>query len=386
MSEPSFLLSYWRPWNEDASFVDSWGDYLRNTELVEYGVDKIGKKIQRAAQDQIYAVQQAAMMQVFANKKIAEVQIQAIQKAATMIGSQLQGVNKGLDFLNRRMDIVIEQQRVGLLLQNNIAQLLKIPDSEKERQQAITLGIQFFENASKDPDLFDDALEEFLKAEQMKKQDYFVLHKIGCIHLYTKKHMDVSKAMDYFLRAGKYASVESSPSAIRLANILTNSVNDHYIKQTSDPKNIKQLAGDSYNKAALAAYILGDDEKSIEYQKKALSLSSTPENRFTLGKYLMRRGKISEGIKQLDMAVTKNPDILYAILNDVDTAGKQKVIQLVESKAEEINLAIEESLERMLYEKSYYKPFVSQLFEGQKYSYPERVKLVETVKIKSKKK
>ena len=234
--EPSFFLSYWRPWEEGSSLVDSWGNYLKDTSLVDYGTRMIGEQIRQSSRDQVYAIEEASSRQTQATiasakyqakvmERIGAVQLEAIQKAAEMIGYQLNDVNRGLDFLNRRTDLVIEQQKISIMLQKDIVELLKIPDSEKERQKAITLGIKFFVNASKDTDLFDDALEEFLKAESMGKQDYFVLHRIGCIYLFTEKHLDVPRALDYFLRAGKYSSVESDPSALRLANILTNSIN-----------------------------------------------------------------------------------------------------------------------------------------------------------------
>lgn len=385
--EPGFLLSYYRPWNEDASLLDSWGDYLRDKSMVEYGAEKVGDYIRQASQDQIYAIReaskeqasataQAAKMQAMAQVKIGAIQVEAIQKAAKMIGYQLEDTKKELDFLNRRIDIVIEQQRIGLMLQDNIAQLLKIPDSEKERQQAITLGIQFFVNASKDPDLFDDALEEFLKAESMKKQDYFVLHRIGCIYMFTQKHMDIPKALDYFLRAGKYSSVESDPSALRLANMLTNSINGEYTKHTSDPKSIQLLAGDSYEKAALASYILGDDENAINYQNKAIMFNDIPENHFKLGKYLARIGKSADAVKQLNKTIDKKPQLMDAILNDVDTASDPGILDYIEQKVREIDFALDESVEIMVSGSAYDENAAVKILEGNIGAYATKVRML----------
>jgi hypothetical protein len=129
-------------------------------------------------------------------------------------------INRQLFFLNRNLDIQIEQHKLSNLLLHNIIELLRVPDSEKERQHSIELVIKFFVNASKDPDLYTDSLDELLKAESLMKQDYFVLNRIGCIYLYIEKFIDLEKALDYFLRAAKYASVESAPQASVLANIL----------------------------------------------------------------------------------------------------------------------------------------------------------------------
>jgi hypothetical protein len=109
----------------------------------------------------------------------------------------LDHIDSQLSFVNRKLDIQIEQQRISNFILQNIAELLRVPDSEKERQHNIELGMKFYINAKNDPDLFVDALEEFLQAEAMMKQDYFVLHRIGCIYLYVEKFVDPSKARDY---------------------------------------------------------------------------------------------------------------------------------------------------------------------------------------------
>ena len=204
-SKPSFVFGYWRPWNANADFIDSYLDYSKDTSLVKYGADTIGMFINQASKEQVKAINQLG---------------QAIGRGMNVLSNQMSDINKTLVFLNRNMDIQVEQQKLSNLLLQNIAELLRVPDSEKERQHSIELGIKFFVNASKDEDLYSDALDELLKAESLMKQDYFVLHRIGCIYLYVNKYINPEKALDYFLRAAKYASVESDPKALSLANIL----------------------------------------------------------------------------------------------------------------------------------------------------------------------
>lgn len=348
--EPGFFLSYYRPWDKNANLVNSWGDYLRNTDIASYTAERIGEHIQEATRELGYAITEQT-------------------RTIAAIGSaQLQA----LAFLNRRMDIVLEQQRMGMMLQQNIADLLKIPDSEKERLQAITRGMQLFTNAARDVDLFDDALEEFLKAEKMRKQDYFVLHRIGCIYLYVKKHLDPLRAVDYFSRAAKYAAAESSPDAVRLANILTNPVNDAYTKQTSDPRQIEKLAADSYEKAALASYILGDDSNAVTYQRKAFdsyekaALASyihgddsnavtyqrkalscggqLARKSFFLGKYLLRNGLADYALRYLRVAITDNPAMVDAVFYDADVAKSPEAVRLVITEKCILDNQIEEDL------------------------------------------
>ena len=101
-----------------------------------------------------------------------------------------------------RLSVVADQQRVGNLLTRNVALLLRIPDSEKERENLVREGFRFYQNASIDADLYTDALDYLLRAEALKKQDYFVLHRIGMIYLHAPdaKVRDFPKAEDYFFK------------------------------------------------------------------------------------------------------------------------------------------------------------------------------------------
>jgi hypothetical protein len=204
-STPSFVFGYWRPWKENSNLFDSYFDYSKDVSLAKYGADTVGKYINQASKQQVQAINQLG---------------QAIGRGMNVLSNQMSDVNDRLGFLNRNMDIQVEQLKLSNLLLQKIAELLRVPDSEKERQHSIELGIKFFVNAKKDSDLYTDSLEELLKAESLMKQDYFVLHRIGCIYLHVNKYINPEKALDYFLRAAKYASVESDPKAMRLVNAL----------------------------------------------------------------------------------------------------------------------------------------------------------------------
>ena len=202
---PSFAFGYWRPWKEGSSVIDSYLDYSKDVSLAKYGADTVGKYINQASREQVQAINHLG---------------QAVGRGMNVLSNQMTDINQTLGFLNRNMDIQIEQQKLSNLLLQNIVELLRVPDSEKERQHSIELGIKFFVNAKKNSDLYADSLEELLKAESLMKQDYFVLHRIGCIYLYVEKFINPEKAFEYFVRAAKYASVESDPKAMRLVNAL----------------------------------------------------------------------------------------------------------------------------------------------------------------------
>lgn len=342
MADIPFLLSYWRPWDENSSFVDSWGDYLRDKSLVDYGTDKLGSFIQQASRENVQAIEEASQKQVKATIASGMLQAKAIQDAANKIGFKLDNVSNELKFLNRRMDIAIEQQRINQL---NLEELLRIPDSEKERLKTIKAGVHFFMASSNDPDLFDDALEEFMKALEMKKQDYFVLHKIGCIYLFSQKHLNPEKALDFFIRAGKYAAADSITDSSVGSEKLKGDFN--YIDSTSDRKQICLLAADSYDKAALTSYILGDDGQAVHFQELAVKSHTEGKNLFNLAKYLFRIGD-NNAIDRLNDAIELDPGMLNAIFCDADIVSSPLIPDFVNQKWAELDNSIEESIISLL--------------------------------------
>lgn len=330
-STPSFVFGYYRPWKENSNLFDSYLDYSKDVSLAKYGADTVGKYINQASKQQVQAINQLG---------------QAIGRGMNVLSNQMSDINETLVFLNRNMDVQIEQQKLSNLLLQNIAELLRVPDSEKERQHSIELGIKFFVNAAKDTDLFADALEELLKAESLMKQDYFVLHRIGCIYLYAEKYINPEKALEYFLRAAKYASVESDNKAVRLANILTNNFNTVNSKLNNSEKQIGLLAADSYEKAAFAAYILGRFSDAVNYQSKALKFYEAPQNKFLLAKYQIRNSEISEGIINLNKCIDDEPVLAVASFKEIDLINEPEVLKLISEKNNEINQEIFKLLEK----------------------------------------
>ena len=330
-TKPSFTFGYWRPWKDNSNMIDSYLDYTKDVSLVKYGADTVGNYINQASKEQVQAVNQLG---------------QAVGRGMNILSNQMSDVNDSLSFLNRNMDIQIEQQKLSNLLLQNIAELLRVPDSEKERQHSIELGIKFFVNAKKDSDLYADALEELLKAESLMKQDYFVLHRIGCIYLHVNKYINPEKALDYFLKAAKYASVESDPGAARLANALTNNFNTVNSHINNSEEQIGMLAADSYEKAAFSSYVIGRFEDAVNYQAKALKLNPAPQNRFLLAKYQVRNNNIKEAIDNLNESIDQFPTLLIASFKERDLFSEPEVIKLIAKKNDVIDTKIKQLTEK----------------------------------------
>jgi hypothetical protein len=321
-SFPATVYGYWRPWKENANYWNDYLDYVRDGSLVKYGAETVGKYINQASQEQIAAINQLG---------------QSIGRGMNVLSNQMSDVNKNISFLNQNLSIQIEQQKLSNLLLQNIAELLRVPDSEKERQHSIELGIKFFVNASKDADLYADALEELLKAESLMKQDYFVLHRIGCIYLHVEKFINPEKALEYFLRAAKYASVESDPSTLRLANVLTNNFNTANTLINSSEQAIGLLTAESYEKAAFTCYVLGQFDKACTYQEKSLKYKYSDERLFMLSKYQIRNSQIQESVINLEKAIELNPVLTLGIFADIDFWNDTEIKEMLQNKDCEIN-------------------------------------------------
>ena len=330
--KPSYVFGYWRPWKEDSKLFDSYFDYVKDVSLVKYGAETVGSYINQASKEQVQAINHLG---------------QAMGRGMNVLSNQLSEINNSLFFLNKNLDIQIEQQKLSNLLLKNIAELLRVPDSEKERQHSIELGIKFFVNAQEDEDLYADALEQLMKAEMLMKQDYFVLHRIGCIYLYVEKFINPEKALDYFLRAAKYASVESDPKAMRLANVLTqDSKTVNSLKNQGDKNDILKIAADSYEKASFSAYVLGQFEDAVKYQAKALEFNPSFQNRFLLAKYQARNGVKDKAVLNLDKTINDAPEFFSAVFKEIDLINEPDVIGLLETKNNEIDKKIKQLPEK----------------------------------------
>ena len=362
--KPSFVFGYWRPWNENSNIIDSYLDYSKDVSLVKYGADTVGKYINYASKEQVQAINQLG---------------KAIGMGLDVLSNQMSDISNKLGFLNRNMDIQIEQQKLSNLLLENIAELLRVPDSEKERQHSIELGIKFFVNATKDSDLYADALEELLNAETLMKQDYFVLHRIGCIYLYAEKYINPEKALDYFLRAAKYASIESDPEAMRLVNALSGNftlykiIIEDYGNAINFLSRMESAIKSKYKgKLPFLTEIIEANAKGIKAADVSYSFLDFLETiSYSLTEYedLIKgivtnnsvKKKIQDSLQEAQSGISKKEAQGY--FEDFEELGlKTKIIPLIK-QSDEINVSEIKHLAANSYEKAAFAAYVLGRFE-----------------------
>ncbi len=324
---PPFFFTYWNPFSENSNLIEDWFSYVKNVTLARYAADSIGRYIQETSADQIQAIDATG-------KKICGelyTGFSALEKQLGLVSNQLTEISDSLQGIDSRLGLLVDEAKTSNLLLENVAELLRIPESQKQRQYHIEMGLKFLKNALKDEDLYQDALTELLDAEKLMPSDYFVLHRIGMIYFFVPALGNLEKAAEYFTRAGKYAAVESDPNAARLSNILNKRVNKRFGEQEdSSSHEIAEMAAESYLQAGAALYALGRFEEAAKMAEKAVKQQpEEPKHRFFSAKYLTRAGKPDAAVSNLQKAVELVPAMALAAVGDFDLNKAQPILDLL---------------------------------------------------------
>lgn len=231
----------------------------------------------------------------------------SVDAALSLLESQAEALRETVEW---RLTLALDQQKLATVLSRNIAELLRIPDSEKQRQYFIEEGLRFFVNASINPELHVDALHYLTKALESKPQDYFVLHRLGLIHLYSSvaSSFDPVKAEDLFRRAAIYAEVENDPRAMPLASLLSGNLDRPLADQTTDRNQIRLVAADSYFQAAKACFVLEKFADSAALARKALELGiGGLEAKYLIANSVARTGQSDQVARLLNEIISGEP-------------------------------------------------------------------------------
>ena len=352
MHTPSFpgyagTLTYYNPYSGDSvRSREHWLNYLSNASLAKYTADSVGCFLERTSRQQLQALDNATrsingtLAHGFAGVQgglvavADEVRGLAVQQAQgnrllALANAQLGELNQSVQQsnqllvgINSRLALQLEEQRLGNELQENIAELLRIPDSEKKRHADIEWGLKFFKDASRDADLYHDALKYLRLAEAAMPEDYYVLRQIGFLHLYAPPLLDFEKAADYLIRAGKYASVDSHPDAVRLGHVLAKSVRRRFSDQPdASAADIARLAAETYRHAAAAEYALGKFPSAVKLIEKGAGLDPGADDlRFFQAKYLAADGKNDLALAALN-TLTLSQESITAVASDLNLAN-----------------------------------------------------------------
>jgi hypothetical protein len=334
MNKPSFVYGYWRPWNENSNLIESYLDYNRDMSLQNYNADIIGNYIQNASKEHLKIISEVGY-------NIGS-KLDKITNEINLTNKFLENINQEIYFVNRSLDRLVNQQIITNLLLEDIKNLLKVSDSEKIRINSIELGLKFFEMAKKNTELYDDALEEFLKAESIKKQDFSVLFQIGIIYLYSTKHINILLAKDYFSKAIKYASLELEGEFNATSNEFIDRNRALRFTHEKSDYGISFLISESFQNIAFCDYILANFISAVEFQKKAILYNETSENYFLLSKYQIRANYTSDAIESISKSIDLNPNIINAVFKEIDLLNSVEILKHLDSKNDTVNNLIED--------------------------------------------
>ena len=304
--------------------------------IVSRQTKEINDTIQSASREQVAAIQQstnAVCGTLDAGFDLLSNDLQDISYSIGAIRSELNAMASMLDW---RLSLLIEQQRITNLLLGNIAILLRIPDIQKERQYHIEQGLKFLKNAIFDSDFYEDSLSNLIKAEQIEPTDFFALHRIGLIYMYSPKHLGLIKAEEYFKKAAKYAIAESNAGAIVTNNFLADDVNRDFLEQTPTSDAIKLQAAESYLFAGRSCYIQGKLIEAADLASKGFNLvPQLVEAGFMQAKALSANNNETEAAIVLEKVI--NTDRFYSLktLSDLDLCPKPSIQTLLKKLQKE---------------------------------------------------
>ncbi|MEO6135878.1 MAG: hypothetical protein ABIP35_12040, partial [Ginsengibacter sp.] len=288
-ARPPFLLTYWNPFNEKGPELgQSYLNYIKDVSIANYTANitgnLVGSYIDNASREQISILQDS-----FA-------------------------------FLDQRLTGIRQQQINTNILLQNIGLLLKLPDTEKQRQLHIERGLKFSTQSLKDDDIAIDARGELNEALKLMPQDWFVLQQLGILLLYNKKVLDISKGKDFFLKAAKYANADSETEGVSfINNLFIQNLSFPFPNENNTQNCLKAFVREAYLNAALAAYILADFEEAANISKTAVKINSEDsKSLFFAAKYLARNKNREEALNYLEKAITNSPYLCVPASIDLD--------------------------------------------------------------------
>lgn len=233
--------------------------------------------------------------------------------------------------LDWKLSLLVEQQRLSNLLMGNIAQLLRIPDIQKERQYYIEQGVKFLKNATLDQAFYEDALRNLRKAVSIEPTDFFALHRLGLVHMYSTEHLDLEVAEDYFRRAAKYAMAEAGVGGSAIQAALVGDVGKNLLDQLPTAKTLTLQAAESYLFAARACYIQGNLSGAADLAGKGFCLApALLEAGFTQAKALAALNRDSEAITVLEAVIRTDRFYSLKVLSDLDLCPRHSTQDLLQ--------------------------------------------------------
>ncbi|MDT5120624.1 MAG: hypothetical protein QOC96_106 [Acidobacteriota bacterium] len=244
------------------------------------------------------------------------------------LGDIEHGISRLSNLVGHGFSLLVEGQRITHQYLGQIQNLLRLPDSQKERVYHIEEGMKYLHNAFKqraNSDFYKDAFDEFNEAkggENKETKDFISLYYIGYIHLKSSKlelH-NPQKAESNFRNSARYYLAEHSAGGTNFSNNLLQSGNNFILG-----------AAEAYLHAADACYIQGKISEAVELAEEAWKiLPELTKAGLMQSKYLAANNQVSEAVKVLEKAIRMDRSLSMYVPNDEDLYSKPEIRDLIE--------------------------------------------------------
>lgn len=313
--------SQYRKYLQDQNYVNQIDKAIRETG--EMNATIIGIQT-REVQNAIHV---SSERQVEAISEASEAICATLEYGFSGLNYRLEDINDGISGLSNLVghgfSLVAEGQKITNKYLGQIQNLLRIPDSQKQRVYHIEEGMKYLQNAFKkypNSEFYTDALEEFKKSEAIEKKDFFSLFHIGFILLKSDKHFDPETSETYFRNSARYYLAEALISGTNVSNNLIQSYREFLLE-----------AAEAYLFAAEACYLQKKFHEAVELAAEAWqTFPQLTKAGFLQAKYLAANKQVNEAAKILEQVISIDRFFSMEVLPDLDLISKPEIVNLIE--------------------------------------------------------
>ncbi len=317
------------------SYLSQWGEYIQTQSFV----NDIQKSVKQQTKEFNNSFQSASREQVAAMQQSTAIICGTLEKGFAQVTEQLGEVNWSLNEINEgignlhsmldwKTDLMIEELKISNMYMGNIARLLQIPDSQKQRAYYVEQGLVYLKNAIDEgtkSEFYKDAIDEFQKAKVIEEKDFFMLHRLGLIYLSSLNHLDVQKAENYFVTSARYAKAFGAAQPVNTQTILRSNGGQNY-NNTFTKNTLYDEASTSLVYASRCCYILQNFVDGISYAEEAFKIAPySPEAGLQLAKMLSASGNPSKAAKVLEQVIDINRYYSVKAITDQDLISKTQI-------------------------------------------------------------
>ena len=313
------------------------------------------------------------------NQRATNMQLGNIANNQRVTNIQLGGIADSLHVMKRLFgtlfSVLETQLTTTIALLNDLLDEIRIPETQRERRYHIEQGTKFLSMGIKYDSIFycEDAIDEFEKALQIDRKDFYSWYYLGFMYLRVPELVDLDKAKEALERFVHYARAEYE--RVKGGSLLGR-------------------IDEAYMMLAEIQYLKMDSADAIQYLAKCSNMYAEKVS-FAKAKYLSatkEASNMSEASEILKSLIEKNPYLSLQVLEDADLMNNSAVFNMLIAIADSTNANATNIVSELLEKCVLYKEDNSQYLEriehakelAAKNSYLDAIEAIKLLKIKQK--